>query len=474
MDEQNGDCFDHHEALFAPLSSSDTEHDCLKDFLLDPPRHEQHNLSGGYCYDNGLQNMQGNHGLMPMTLNSGLPMQMGSGLPMAGSTLPMAPSNMSLAGSSMSTGHGMQMAPSPSLSMQRPGLSLGSPMGCGLPMSHNVSMSMNSGPVMSMAGNSGLAMPQNPCMPLSPNTNMSIPNHVLPMSSPSPLSMTSNTGLSPGMSLPMSTGSLTMPTCSPISMVSEHSLPMSNNPGRPFLDHIPPISIPSLPSCVNDNSMNMHQAFQSNHHHISQLKSPVQLVNTNMDFRSPGHTVESVIPSALDNGVMLSECSEKNGEWSPAGTGDSIRTGESQEGVEPGTSERTVSSDCVSSETMCSPEAEGQVDHGNDERKVKQETRGRKRKTSKQPRQKKSPSTIATYQSQIPPDQNGIKIRIKKSLTLAPQKTRKRRSKQNEVSDEYVEPLEQSPWGDRMPKKVLNNIFYMVTKIEGCVPFLVR
>lgn len=412
MDEPNGDCFEHHESLFAPLSNSDTEHDCLKDFLLD---NGQPNLPGGYCYDNGLQN------IMPA-----LSMPTGSGFPLG----------------HMPTSHGLTMQSMPL-------------MGCGLPMSHNVSMSM--------AGGSGLAMSQNPCMPLSSNTNLSIPNQILPMSSPSALSMNSN----PGMTLPMST----MPTCSPIPVVSEHSVP----PGRPLLDHLSSLPIPNLPSCVNDNPVMMHQAYQPNHlHHMSQLKSPVQLANTNLDFLNAGHSVESVVSSALDNGIMPLECSEKNGEWSPADTGDSVRTGESQEGVEPGTSERTVSSDCVSSETLCSPEAEGILELGNEERKLKQETRGRKRKTAKQPRQKKSPSTIATYHSQIPPDQNGIRITIKKSLTVAPQKPRKRRNKPKEEIEVYQEPLEQTPWGDKMPKKVLNNIFYMVTKIEGCVPFLVR
>uniref|UniRef100_A0A1B6IH04 F-box domain-containing protein n=2 Tax=Proconiini TaxID=565685 RepID=A0A1B6IH04_9HEMI len=470
MDEQNGDCFDHHE-MFAPLSSSDTEHDCLKDFLLDPPRHEQHSMSSGYCYDN----MQASSGLMSMSLNSGLSMTMGSGMTMAGPGMSMTAPSLMAGGSAMSMapGQGMSMSAGPNLTMSSP---LGSPMNCGLSLPPNVGMTMNSGPLMPMAGSSGMAMSQNSCMPITSSTNLSIPNIPNQVLSSSSLSLASNSGMSPGMPLPMSTGSHTMSTCSPILMSTGHSLPLSTSSNRPLMDHLSPIPIPNLSSCVNDNSMMMHQGYSSSNAHIPQLQSPVQnqAAHPVVDFRSPGHSVESVIPSALDNGVISSECCDKNGEWSPAGTGDSVRTGESQEGVEPGTSERTVSSDCVSSETVCSPEAEGIVDQGNEERKLKQETRGRKRKTSKQPRQRKSPSTIATYQSQISPDQNGIKIRIKKSLTLAPQKTRKRKNKQSEEIDEYEEPLEQSPWGDRMPKKILNNIFYMVTKIEGCVPFLVR
>lgn len=510
MDEQNGDCFEHHEGLFAPLSGSDNEHDCLKDFLLDPPRQEQHSISTGYCYDNGLQSLQPNSSLMSMS------MQMG------GPGMHISSSGMSMGGMSLSQNM-------PMTSMQMPNsLSLGPQMNCNVPMSTNVGMPMHSGLIMSMPGSLGLPMSQNTCMPLSPSTNLSIPNQGLPMS-PSSLSRSSSSGMSPSIPLPMSTGSHTMPSCSPISMTSNHSLPM-NSSNRPFMDHMSPLPLSNLPSCMNESPTIMHRAYQTSTHvpqlqspisnqtlhspvqsqvplhspiqsHIplqspvnsqvlhspipsqptlqspapshASLKSPVQSQTPAnvMNFRSPGHSVDSVVQSALDNGVLSIEGSEKNGEWSPAGTGDSVRTGESQEDAEPGTSERTVSSDCVSSETLCSPETEGAADPVTDDRR-KKETRGRKKRTVKPPRVRKSPTTIATYQSQISPDQNGIKIRIKKSLTLAPKKTRKRRSKQKE--DDYEEPAEQSAWGERMPKETLSHIFYMVTKIEGCVPFLVR
>lgn len=77
------------------------------------------------------------------------------------------------------------------------------------------------------------------------------------------------------------------------------------------------------------------------------------------------------------------------------------------------------------------------------------------------------------YHSQISPDQNGIKLRIRKSLTEVPQKVKKKKQKEE---DEWVEPAEQSGWGDpdRLPQNILHNIFEMATKSEGCVPFLTR
>jgi hypothetical protein len=109
-----------------------------------------------------------------------------------------------------------------------------------------------------------------------------------------------------------------------------------------------------------------------------------------------------------------------------------------------------------------------------------------------------------TYQSQISPDQNGIKIRIKKSsaspAVVQPSRRRergkKRKSKKgSNTEDEFIfgsnkrvkckdsgvsvhsegdESGEQSDWGLRLPRGVLHNIFFMVTQDEGCLPFLVR
>jgi len=109
-----------------------------------------------------------------------------------------------------------------------------------------------------------------------------------------------------------------------------------------------------------------------------------------------------------------------------------------------------------------------------------------------------------TYQSQISPDQNGIKIRIKKSsaspAAVQPPRRRERGKKQKSkkgsntedefnigsnkrvkckdsgvsVHSEDDESGEQSDWGLRLPQHILHDIFYMVTQDEGCLPFLVR
>ena len=109
-----------------------------------------------------------------------------------------------------------------------------------------------------------------------------------------------------------------------------------------------------------------------------------------------------------------------------------------------------------------------------------------------------------TYQSQISPDQNGIKIRIKKSsaspAAVRPSRQRERGKKQKSkkgsntkdkfnigsnkrvkckdsgvsVHSEGDESGEQSGWGLQLPKAILLGIFYMVTQEEGCLPFLVR
>ncbi|XP_066904375.1 F-box/LRR-repeat protein 6 [Halyomorpha halys] len=159
--------------------------------------------------------------------------------------------------------------------------------------------------------------------------------------------------------------------------------------------------------------------------------------------------------------------------WSPAGF-----VGASPAGFTTASaSERTVSSDCVSSETMCSP-SEGTSDSpsgsknvGNFETLETQKKRGRKKRTT----EKKRHTTVATYHSQISPEQNGIILKIRKSVTEVPQKNRKRRQKETErYEEEYEEPEVQSGWGNHLPKLVLHKIFQMVTRTEGCVPFLVR
>lgn len=159
--------------------------------------------------------------------------------------------------------------------------------------------------------------------------------------------------------------------------------------------------------------------------------------------------------------------------WSPAGF-----VGASPAGFTTASaSERTVSSDCVSSETMCSP-SEGTSDSpsackpsSSGEPLETQKKRGRKKRRE----EKKRSTTVETYHSQISPEQNGIILKIRKSVTEVPHKNRKKRQKESDrVEDEYVEPEVQSGWGSLLPKLVLHKIFQMVTRTEGCVPFLVR
>ncbi|PNF25407.1 F-box/LRR-repeat protein 6 [Cryptotermes secundus] len=137
--------------------------------------------------------------------------------------------------------------------------------------------------------------------------------------------------------------------------------------------------------------------------------------------------------------------------------------------------------------------------------------RGRKRKgvestaRGRPPGAAKKKKQPVTYQSQISPDQKGIKIRIKKSSAspsmVRPPRRRergkKRKSKkgsntEDEESDigsnkqekwkdpgvgeesEGDEFGEQSDWGVRLPRQALYDIFFMVTQEEGCLPFLIR
>ncbi|XP_039289527.1 F-box/LRR-repeat protein 6 [Nilaparvata lugens] len=181
-----------------------------------------------------------------------------------------------------------------------------------------------------------------------------------------------------------------------------------------------------------------------------------------------------VAPQDTGAASFQSPSGEKNGDWSPS--------------VEAGCSERTVSSDCVSSEPLYSPDAEAAVDSqpsaaagvsGEPGAGVVKQKPGRKRKSADGSGRRlvaaRSAPQKATYQSQISPDQNGIKLRIKKSV-VAPQKGRKRRSKGGSAADDdgYVEPLTQSGWGEKLPKDVLYKIFEIITRNEGCIPFLVR
>jgi hypothetical protein len=139
-------------------------------------------------------------------------------------------------------------------------------------------------------------------------------------------------------------------------------------------------------------------------------------------------------------------------------------------------------------------------------------SRGRKRKGAevttargRPPGPAKKKKQPVTYQSQISPDQNGIKIRIKKSSASAtvvrPPRRRERGKKRKGKKDSNTEDEEsdidsnkrvkwkdssvseesdadkfgeQSDWGLRLPRQALYDIFFMVTQEEGCLPFLIR
>ena len=151
-----------------------------------------------------------------------------------------------------------------------------------------------------------------------------------------------------------------------------------------------------------------------------------------------------------------------------------------------------------SSERSVTPRGRNIALQGHKEKGVEVMLRGR----TLGPAKKKKHSV--TYQSQISPDQNGIKIRIKKSsaspAAVRPSRRREHGKKQKSkkgsnievkfnigsnkrvkckdsgisVHSEGDESGEQSDWGLRLPKQILHDIFYMVTQDEGCLPFLVR
>ncbi|KAJ8876879.1 hypothetical protein PR048_021328 [Dryococelus australis] len=134
--------------------------------------------------------------------------------------------------------------------------------------------------------------------------------------------------------------------------------------------------------------------------------------------------------------------------------------------------------------------------------------RGRKRKVASESSRgraasvKKRKQQVTTYQSQISPDQNGIKLRIKMSSTTASvpptrrkERSKKRKSRRNSSTDdegsgsesntsrwlpehESTEVAErhreQSVWGEKLPPHLLERIFMLLTYEEGCMPFLLR
>lgn len=232
--------------------------------------------------------------------------------------------------------------------------------------------------------------------------------------------------------------------------------PLWQCPQVPYPPHLPPDVDPVAGLVPPLNQLNSFP------HNI-----PPPVVDNSYTPSTPTETPEAV--AASTNG----DC------WSPATFTAS-------------TSERTVSSDCVSSE-VCSPSENavdsplptikpcsvvvnndielGLIEPGLIEPPPKSK-RGRKRKSESH--KSRPRNAVATYESQISPDQNGIKLRIKKSFEQAPPRSRKKKDKHRSEDIDYEEPLEQSVWGYKLPHRVLFNIFELITRTEGCVPFLVR
>ncbi len=196
----------------------------------------------------------------------------------------------------------------------------------------------------------------------------------------------------------------------------------------------------------------------------------------------------SYVPGSVDSGVVVNGCSS-----SPFSTSDSNRNGEcssiNDSLISPLTqgpgSERSVEttpgSESVSSE-MCSPRVDFEMlslelNAKNHVRPKEKSHKGRKRKNEqkkeKATKTKKHPVIVPTYQSQISPGQNGIKIRISRA-TPGPIPVSRKRRKHKKQSDADDGPQEQTDWGARLPELVLRDIFRAVTESDGCFPSLLK
>ncbi|XP_067006758.1 F-box/LRR-repeat protein 6 [Anabrus simplex] len=167
----------------------------------------------------------------------------------------------------------------------------------------------------------------------------------------------------------------------------------------------------------------------------------------------------------------------------------------------------TVDSECNSQDTLDEESDDKELGNGhsltiqNVSKEKTSVSRSKKRKSAetslvrgRSSAKKRKPPV--TYQSQISPDQNGIKIRIKKSPGAASvqkspkrrERSKKRRNRRTSDSDgeapgkrvrrkddlEEDYTGEQSGWGTSIPEHVLYQIFSLVAQEEGCLPFLVR
>ncbi|CAH0385639.1 unnamed protein product [Bemisia tabaci] len=374
MDERNGDCFHHHDALFAPTLTSggldsDHETDCLKDFLLEPTP-----VPAPTC----------NPTLIPSQICDPKPNCLGTSSSSISQITPMS--------SGPSYGYGTNDFNSLS----------------NLNMMQQVqgTMSMQQAPSMpsmelssfSQKGNSWPPVmdPFQNQVPSPLLSNFPTPSPVTPQHIPDQLELTVN-------------GSITSPA-------------ESNRNGE----------CSSVSDCV-----------------VSPLTPASQLTP-----RTTGS--ERSIETETTPGSERSVNSDK---FSPRVELENLE-------ITPETSSNFNVSSQIKSEKE-------------DKRKYKS---GRKRKSESSStshrKQKHSSSTSAksrkpTYQSEIAPDVNGIKIKI--SLKSAPTPPfRRRKNSKKAIVQVDEEPKEQSVWGEKLPDKVLKNIFRIITETDGCIPFLVR
>lgn len=464
MDSRNGDCFDH-DTLFGHMpAESPIEHACLKDYLLEPSAHDKIGCDG-ICYpttkttfastlesygcNNGnMLNLPVHNNLHPQsyldahnTVNSYLPNFNAPNCPL---TMP----NHGTMGHSYNNNNHTSCSDFTMLDASLPSVydSL-STAGVDLPSTLVESKTMIQQPVMhetSTLVNRTLATDSNLIMTSSTTPFV---NKNLQDSSP----MLNQALLPDTAGYDIATNSNSNFMSSPL-FSAESVLPTSKMDSDPFS--------PSISSSVSS---------------IPSVEMPDK---------------SSYVPGSVDSGVVVNGSSS-----SPFSTSDSNRNGEcssiNDSLISPLTqgtgSERSIEttpgSESVSSE-ICSPRVDFEMlslelsANNNVKAKEKEKShKGRKRKNDakkeKVAKTKKHPIIVPTYQSQISPSQNGIKLKI--SLTNpGPIPVTKKRRKHKKQAQSEPEPEEQSDWGARLPEHLLRDIFHMVTESDGCLPFLVR
>lgn len=427
MEARNGDCFDH-DPLFGPLPTESTnDHACFKDFLLEPSTHDKMGCDGMYYPKSSFTSMDAygcNNGNMINMPNS---MHVSSYL------------NVSNPDSSFLPSYDAQscaMAPNTSMMHYN-----NNNLHC------NDYPLVDSGlpfiPVGSIGDDKALAqslIPEN--HPLGSGTTSEILSSFTKNLAPDPLVPVCND------SFDLIGNNNSNFIASPL--FTAETLPVSKIDSDPFSPSISS-SVSSIPS--------------------------VEMADKS-----------SYVPGSVDSGVVVNGSSS-----SPFSTTDSNRNGEcssindslisplTQELGSERSVETTPGSESVSSE-MCSPRVDFEMLSlemtGKSEVKPKEKShKGRKRKNEtkkdRAAKTKKHPVIVPTYQSQISPSQNGIKLKI--SLTTpGPIPVNKKRRRSRKPTTSETGPLEQSGWGSKLPEFILKDIFRLVAEADGCMPSLLR